>query len=34
MTDTAIKELAQKFQINLQMVHSWKEITGFTDPVS
>lgn len=31
MTESTIKKLADRFQINLQIVNSWKEIEGFSD---
>ncbi len=31
MTEGTIKKLANRFQINIQIVNSWKEIEGFSD---
>lgn len=31
MTERTINELADKFQLNRQIVNSWKEIEGFSD---
>lgn len=31
MTESTINKLADKFQLNSQIINSWKEIEGFHD---